>query len=142
MSIRFLWFYLAKALMKVNTQDKELINLAQKLIKKRKGRYSTVAAAFRTTDHKFFFGVNVEHIHSSPCSMCAEYSAIGQMQSDDDYEVELIVALRADGTILSPCGKCREMLRQFGNPYVILKEKNDFFKVRLDKLIPYRELNK
>lgn len=126
--------------MKINKHDEKVIDLASKKIAMRKGPYSTVAAALKTKSGKYFVGVNIEQIHSSPCSMCAEYSAIGQMQSDDDHEIEVLVALRADGTVLPPCGKCREMLKQFGNPYVILMKGDEIIKVRLEELIPFWEL--
>ncbi len=126
--------------MEINKQDHELVRLALDLIKKRQGEYSTVGVALKTTVGKIFTGVNVEQVHASPCSMCAEYSAIGQMQTESDYKIETVIAITAEEKVLPPCGKCREMMRQFGNPYVILKKENKFFKVRLDELIPHWEL--
>ncbi len=127
--------------MTIDNRDKKLIDLALTKIRKRGGPYSTVASAMRTKSGKIFVGVNVEQVHSSPCSICAEYTIVSQMQSDDDHQIESIVALRADGTILPPCGKCRELLRQFGNPCVILKRGEDFIKIRLAELIPFWELS-
>jgi len=126
--------------MKLNKQDHELVRLAQDLINKRHGKYSTVGVALKTTVGKIFSGVNVEQIHASPCSMCAEYSAIGQMQSDGDHTIETVIAINSDDKVLPPCGKCREMMRQFGNPYVILNKDHKYFKLRLEELIPHWEL--
>ncbi len=126
--------------MEINDQDKELMSIAEKLIKKRKSDLSTVGSALMTTNGEIYTGVNIEQIHSSPCSMCAEYAAIGKMHSKADQEIETIVAVTSEGQILPPCGKCREMIRQFGNPYVILKKENGPFKVRLNDLIPYWEM--
>lgn len=126
--------------MELNKKDQSLVRLALDLIKKRNGPYSTVGAALETASGKTFSGINVEQIHASPCSMCAEYAAIGSMQSDDDHSLETVVAITADEKVLPPCGKCREMLRQFGNPFIILKKGSELFKVRLEKLIPHWEL--
>lgn len=126
--------------MTINDKDQELIRLAFELIKKRRGEFSTVGSAIKTTVGKIYTGVNVEQIHSSPCSMCAEYSAIAQMQTEADQEIETVVAITAEEVILPPCGKCREMMRQFGNPDVILKKGDEFFKMKLDELIPFWEL--
>jgi len=38
--------------------------------------------------------------------------------------------------VLPPCGKCRQLLREFGNPYVILKLHSRYLKVRLAELYP------
>jgi len=81
----------------------------------------------------------VEALHSSPCSMCAEYSAIGTMHSKGDASIATTVAIDDEGIVLPPCGRCREMIRQFGNPFVILQKKGKIFKMRLDDLIPMWE---
>lgn len=125
---------------KLTKQDEALVEAAAQLIRKQVSVMSTVGCALLTTDGKMFVGVNVEQTHSSPCSMCAEYSAIGAMQTEDNFEIATILAVDDEGVILPPCGKCREMIRQFGNPFVILQQKNgDHFKVRLDTLIPFWE---
>jgi cytidine deaminase len=130
---------LEKIHMDLNTGDLELVHLALELIQKREGEYSTVGAAIKTVSGKIFTGVNVEQVHASPCSMCAEYSAIGQMQTDGNHTIETVIAIKADETILPPCGKCREMLRQFGNPNVILSKNENGNKVQLNELIPHWE---
>lgn len=124
---------------RLTKHDEELMKVAARLIRKRVSPLSTVGCALRTMNGKVFTGVNVESLHSSPCSMCAEYSAVGSMHTDSDAEIETIVAIGDEGTILPPCGRCREMIRQFGNPFVILQEKGKPMKVRLDDLIPLWE---
>jgi cytidine deaminase len=126
--------------MKINDQDKELIDIAQKIIQKRKSELSSVGTALITTNGKVYTGVNIEQVHSSPCSICAEYAAIGTMHSEAEQEIEKVVAITSEGQILPPCGQCREMIRQFGNPYVILKKEDNLFKVKLEELIPYWEM--
>jgi cytidine deaminase len=123
---------------KLTKQDKELMKIGTDLIRKRMSIMSTVACGLRTTSGNVYTGVNIEQIHSSPCSMCAEYAAIGSMHAEDDAEIETIVAIDTEGIVLPPCGKCREMIRQFGDPFVILQEKKgDRYKVRLSTLLPF-----
>ncbi len=126
--------------MNINNEDKELVRLALELIKKRKGEFTFVGCALKTTNGKIYTGVSIEQKHSSPCGMCAEFTTIGKMHSDNDQEIESIVAITFDEKILPPCGQCRELIRQFGNPYVMLKKNNEFFKIKLDELIPYWEM--
>ena len=127
--------------MKLTKNDQELIHLALQAAKKRFGDFSTVGAALRTKKGKIYTGVNIEQIHSSACSMCAEYSAIAPMQTEADQLIETIVAIDFNGRVLPPCGRCRELLRQFGNPYVILQIKGKTVKKPLDELIPFWETN-
>ena len=123
----------------ITNDDRALISSANNLIQKRKGLFSTVACALRTTDGKVFTGVNIEAMHSSPCSMCAEYPAIGAMYADAGAAIETIVAVDDEGKILPPCGRCREMIRQFGNPYVLLQQGKEILKTPLSELIPFWE---
>jgi len=38
--------------------------------------------------------------------------------------------------ILPPCGKCRQLIGEFGNPYIILKLHGRLVKVKLADLYP------
>jgi cytidine deaminase len=123
----------------LTNSDKWLVKIAKDLINNRKSRLSTVGCALRTKDGKIFKGVSIEPRHSGPCHSCAEYSAIGTMLTESDYQIETIVAVGEEGTILPPCGRCREMLKEFRNPYVIMQKDSKLFKVKLDEIIPYWE---
>ena len=122
---------------RIDPPDRELLDRAKAIIAQRQSKISSVGCALRTTTGKVFEGVNLDSIHSGPCSSCAEFSAIGTMHTEGDYEIESIVAVLSDGIILPPCGRCRELIRQFGNPYVILQQDGQPIKVRLDELIPH-----
>ena len=43
---------------------------------------------------------------------CAEHSAIASMITHGEQSIRKIVAVAGDGRILSPCGRCREFMRQ------------------------------
>jgi len=66
------------------------------------------------------------------------------MLTKGESKITTIVAISYKGKgryrILPPCGKCRDLARQFGDPYVILqkeKESGEAGKVRLSKLVPF-----
>jgi cytidine deaminase len=117
-------------------QDSELVEKAKDLIEKRKSRRSSVAAVLRTKNNKIFQGVNVEIECSAPCSICAEYAAIGTMVSEGEKEIGTIVAFsyKNGGRVLPPCGKCRQFISEFGDPYVIVEVDQKLKKVKLSEL--------
>jgi homotetrameric cytidine deaminase len=119
-------------------QDLELVEKAKDLIRKRKSKRSTVAAALKTKSNRIFHGVNVEIGCSAPCSICAEYAAIGTMVSEGEDEIETIVAVSCKNnySVLPPCGKCRQFIREFGDPYVIVPADGRLKKVKLSELYP------
>jgi cytidine deaminase len=118
--------------------DLELLEKAKDLIAKRKSKRSSVASVLRTRNSKIFEGVNVEIECSAPCSICAEYAAIGTMVTEGEQEIETIVAYsyKNGGYVLPPCGKCRQFICEFGNPYVIVQVGQKLKKVRLSELYP------
>jgi len=119
-------------------QDLELVDKAKDLIGKRKSKRSSVAAALRTRNNRIFSGVNIEIECSAPCSICAEYAAIGTMVSEGEEEIETIVAFayKNGGRVLPPCGKCRQFISEFGDPHVIVQVDRKLKKVRLSELYP------
>ena len=98
---------------------------------------TSVAAVLKTKDQRVFQGVNIEVNGSAPSSFCAEYAAVGAMVSEGALEILTIVAVNGKKhVVLPPCGNCRQLLREFGNPYVILKLRGRHVKVKLAELYP------
>jgi cytidine deaminase len=118
--------------------DLELVEKAKELIRKRKSRRSSVASVLRTKNGRVFQGVNIEIECSAPCSICAEYAAIGTMVSEGEEEIDTIVAFayKQGGHVLPPCGKCRQFISGFGNPYVIVQVDRELKKAKLSELYP------
>lgn len=119
-------------------QDLELVENARDLIRKRKSKRSTVGAALRTKNNRIFCGINIEIECSAPCSICAEYAAIGTMVSEGEEEIKTIVAVSSNReySVLPPCGKCRQFISEFGNPYVIVEVDSKLKKTKLSELYP------
>jgi cytidine deaminase len=125
---------------KLTKEDKELIALAAGMFKKKR-KFSSVASAVKAKDSKVYLGLNIEHNGSSPCSMCAEYPAIGAAYVAGNVEVDTVVAVlyyNKKYSVIPPCGRCREFMTQFGNPWVIVSR---HYKVRLMDLLPEHEVN-
>jgi cytidine deaminase len=125
-------------------QDLELIEKAKSMISKRKSKRSSVAAALRTKNNKIFTGINIDIEASAPCSICAEYAAIAAMATEGEQDIETIVAVSCKNNyaVLPPCGKCRQLIKEFGNPYVIVEVNHKLKKVRLNQLYPLPVISK
>jgi cytidine deaminase len=69
-----------------------------------------VGAALVTADGNVYTGICID----VACSLgfCAEHAAIAEMLKHRETRALKIVAVRQDGRILPPCGRCREMLVQ------------------------------
>lgn len=122
--------------------DHELVQEAKALISRRhfKDR-TTVAAAIRSGTGKVFVGVNMQVEKSAPTSMCAEYPAIGALASAGEKRAACLAAVVYRGknrfAVLPPCGKCRQLLQEFGNPDVIVPVRGKLKKVSLKDLVPF-----
>lgn len=125
---------------KLNSKDKKLIETATQVIKQNYKRNhhinSSVGCALEASSGKIYKGINIKNLVSSPVSLDAEEGAIDQMLAQGDREVKTIVSIHKRGAIyevFSPCGHCRQLLIQFGNPYVIISKTK---KVKLKDLYP------
>ena len=77
-----------------------------------------VGAAIRTPDGQIFAGANVENA-AYPQGQCAEASAIGNMILGGGAEIAEILVMggrKGDGVICTPCGGCRQRIREFAAP--------------------------
>ncbi len=69
-----------------------------------------VGAALVTDRGNLYTGINV----SVYCGIgfCAEHSAVAEMIKHGETKIRTIVAATAQGAVLPPCGRCRELLYQ------------------------------
>lgn len=77
-----------------------------------------VGAALRTEDGRVFAGCNVENA-AYPQGQCAEATAIGTMVANGSRRIAEVVVIGGedgDGMLCSPCGGCRQKLREFAGP--------------------------
>ncbi len=100
-----------------------------------------VGCALLSQKGDLYLGVSIQ----ACCGIgfCAEHSAIANMFLNQEYRIKRIVAVCADGTILPPCGRCREFMYevdQKNNDTEIVLEKNRV--VKLKDLLPEPWQNK
>ncbi len=70
----------------------------------------SVGAAIRTKEGNVYTGVCI----NLACGLgfCAEAAAIAEMLKNRETGILSVVAVDSGGNILSPCGRCREMMAQ------------------------------
>ena len=73
-----------------------------------------VGAAFLTENKKIIVGCNVENA-AYPQSQCAEASAIGNLVSRGFSNIIEVVVIGSGDILSSPCGGCRQRLREFAS---------------------------
>ena len=69
-----------------------------------------VGAALMTDRGNVYTGTNLDLYCG--IGFCAEHSAVADMVKNGESAIRVIVAATAEGSILPPCGRCREMLYQ------------------------------
>jgi cytidine deaminase len=73
-----------------------------------------VGAAFLVEDNSVISGCNVENA-AYPQSQCAEASAIGNLVSNGYIKIKEVVVIGSGELLCSPCGGCRQRLREFAS---------------------------
>jgi cytidine deaminase len=116
--------------------DQELVALAQAARGKAYAPYShyDVGAALLTASGQVFTGCNVEN--AAYMTICAERTAIVKAVSEGQREFTAIAVATRDGG--SPCGACRQAMREFA-PHLRVLLTDDAGHVRqftLDQLLP------
>jgi cytidine deaminase len=99
-----------------------------------------VGAALVTNKGNVYLGVCMDI--SSGIGFCAEHSAIAAMVTAGEYRIAKIVAVWKDEKgqtyVVSPCGRCREFIRQIHDDNLETEVILGTDKVvRLAELIPY-----
>jgi cytidine deaminase len=98
-----------------------------------------VGCALITDKGNIYLGVCADVASNS---YCAEHMAIGAMMMAGEYRIEKIVAVwkneEGELFVLSPCGNCREFMRQVNEENLeadVILEKDKT--VKLKELLPY-----
>ncbi len=123
--------------------DEELIQKAALVINTKKmGEYTVgnVGAALITDKDNIYTGVCIDT--GSSMGFCAEHNAIGTMVTNREYKIKKIVAVWKDDKgelyIVSPCGRCREFMRQIDPENLetdVILDKDQVLKLK--DLLPY-----
>ena len=97
-----------------------------------------VGAAFLTEDNNIITGCNVENA-AYPQSQCAEASAIGNLISQGYKSIKEIVVIGSGNLLCSPCGGCRQRIREFASLNVKIHMCNELGHMKtstLETLLP------
>jgi cytidine deaminase len=94
-----------------------------------------VGAALLAADGRVFGGCNVENI-SYGLTNCAERVAIGAAVAAGVRDFVGVAVVADTGVPISPCGACRQVLAEFGVPFVILANREERLEFRLEELLP------
>jgi len=74
-----------------------------------------VGAALRSEDGQVFAGCNVENV-AYPEGTCAEAGAIAAMVAAGERTIVEVVVVTDGATPGTPCGGCRQRIREFAGP--------------------------
>ena len=105
----------------ISNNFQKLFEAAKKVREKAHVPYSQfkVGAAFLTEDNTIIVGCNVENA-AYPQSQCAEASAIGNLISYGHKNIIEIVVIGSGNRLCSPCGGCRQRLREFSKLDILI----------------------
>ena len=119
----------------------KLYDAAKSVLKERRiSKYVTageVAAAILSKSRTIYTGVCIDTC--STLGICAERNAIFNMITNGESKIDKIVAVMGSGGVGSPCGACRELMRQLDENSGEIEILTDYEKkttVRLDELVP------
>src|SRR5260370_24382293 len=95
-----------------------------------------VGAAVLTSSGEIFTGICID----TACSLgfCAEHAAIAEMLKHRQTQIVAVIAVNARGSVIPPCGRCRELLHQVDPANWDTKVILDNAVVTLRELLPYR----
>lgn len=79
-----------------------------------------VGAAARVDDGRTVSGCNVENA-SYGLGLCAECGLVSALQLSGGGRLTHFTCVDRHGEILMPCGRCRQLLYEFGGPALVLE---------------------
>ncbi|MFE7620061.1 cytidine deaminase [Streptomyces sp. NPDC057496] len=92
-----------------------------------------VGAAARVDDGRTVSGCNVENA-SYGIGLCAECGLVSELHATGGGRLTHFTCVDGAGEILVPCGRCRQLLYEFGGPELVL-ETPDGLRT-LDEMLP------
>ncbi len=78
-----------------------------------------VGAAALVDDGRVVTGCNVENV-SYGLSLCAECAVVCALHATGGGRLVALVCVEAGGSVLMPCGRCRQVLLEHGGPAMLI----------------------
>lgn len=95
-----------------------------------------VGAAIVTDDGVIITGANIENA-AFGASVCAETNAITTAAASGVRQIDTVGVVCLDGDLCTPCGDCRQVMREFGVARVVMRGRNGAIStMTLDQLLP------
>jgi cytidine deaminase len=122
--------------------DRDLIAAALVARGKAYAPYShfLVGAAISDEEGRIHSGCNVENA-AYPLGICAEAGAVAAMVLAGGRQIVAVAIAGAGGGLVTPCGGCRQKLREFGGGDLIIHICDEHGSLRrsfsLQELLPY-----
>ncbi|WP_328537068.1 cytidine deaminase [Streptomyces sp. NBC_00344] len=79
-----------------------------------------VGVAALVDDGRTVVGCNVENA-SYGLGLCAECGLVSQLQATGGGRLTHFTCVDGEGAVLVPCGRCRQLLYEFGGPELLLE---------------------
>lgn len=92
-----------------------------------------VGAAARVDDGRTVSGCNVENA-SYGLGLCAECGLVSQLHATGGGRLTHFVCVDGTGEPLVPCGRCRQLLYEFGGPALVVETPAG--RMTLDEMLP------
>lgn len=95
-----------------------------------------VGAVVFDDEGKMFAGANVENA-AFPATICAEANAITTAVASGARRITTVAVVCLDGDLCTPCGNCRQIMREFRVETVVLRDGDGSPIVKtLEELLP------
>lgn len=118
--------------------DRTLLDLAAAAAELSYSPYSgfRVGAAIVTDGGDVISGANIENA-AYGASVCAETNAITSAAAAGARRIDVVAVVCLDGDLCTPCGNCRQVMREFGVQRVVMRTANgEPRSVPLEDLLP------
>lgn len=103
------------------TGSADLFDAAREAMRNAYAPYSKfpVGAAILSDSGRIFAGANMENA-SYPEGWCAETSALAHMVMAGERRIAEVAVVAEKMPLITPCGGCRQRLREFGSPDTLI----------------------
>jgi cytidine deaminase len=95
-----------------------------------------VGAAALVDDGRVVRGCNVENA-SYGLTLCAECGVASELAASGGGRLVALAVVAGDGEPLAPCGRCRQVLFEFGGPGLVIDQGDGAEPVTLGELLPH-----
>jgi cytidine deaminase len=120
------------------TGGPSLLDQAERIAARAHAPYShfRVGAVVVLPDGSTYEGCNVENA-AYGSSVCAEVNAITTAVADGATQIDTVAVVSLDGAPCTPCGGCRQVMREFGVQRIIMRNGDgELIEFSLDELLP------